>query len=132
MQVSILPNCRNDQRTIDKLTNQVNEHFDDFNMWLTPFVNPAFEERIETNSYQFKHNTIFIHFDETIIISAINFWNYTKTPKRGAREIEIFLDEALLYRVKKIIYKKRIILIKNFLKKINKILKNSKKKIFIK
>jgi hypothetical protein len=32
-------------------------------------------------------------------IAGINFYNYIKTPERGVREIEIFLDNYLLYRV---------------------------------
>lgn len=31
------------------------------------------------------------------MISLINIWNYVKTANRGVREIDIFLDEHLVY-----------------------------------
>ena len=34
------------------------------------------------------------------MISAINFWNFAKNPDRGSREIELYLDDNLIYQVK--------------------------------
>jgi hypothetical protein len=34
-----------------------------------------------------------------LAISAIEFWNYSKTPSRGVREIEIILDDNLIFKV---------------------------------
>ena len=65
-------------------------------MWMTPFLIANNEKDAK---YTVKNNTIFISFDKPIIISCMNFWNYSKTPKRGAKEIEIHLDEILLYKV---------------------------------
>ena len=59
-------------------------------MWLAPYVN------IKEN----KFNTIYILFEGQVIVSAINIWNYTKTPNRGVREVEISLDDKIIYKVK--------------------------------
>eukprot|EP01017_Pseudomicrothorax_dubius_P015402 TRINITY_DN17768_c0_g1_i1.p1 TRINITY_DN17768_c0_g1~~TRINITY_DN17768_c0_g1_i1.p1 ORF type:complete len:127 (+),score=19.82 TRINITY_DN17768_c0_g1_i1:91-471(+) len=43
-------------------------------------------------------NIVHLLLDQPIGISGINFWNYSKTPKRGLREIEIYLDENMIYK----------------------------------
>lgn len=87
---------QNDPRTIDKLMNGINKTFDDRNMWLAPFICNNDKENIANGM---KNNTIYISYDEIIVISAINFYNYSKTPKRGVKELEIYLDENLIYKV---------------------------------
>ncbi|KAL4471398.1 hypothetical protein ABPG74_008291 [Tetrahymena malaccensis] len=94
--VNILPGCQGDIRTIDKLVNCQNDTFDDRNMWLAPFINSRSDKNIICP--HLKINTIYLFFEKPVIISAINFWNYSKTPSRGVREIEIFLDDKLLFR----------------------------------
>jgi hypothetical protein len=74
-----------DIRTIDKIVNGNNETYNDNNMWLCPFQKDTF-------------NQIFLFFDKPIVISAIKFWNYSKTPSRGCFEIEISIDEVLIYK----------------------------------
>jgi len=32
-----------------------------------------------------------------VSIKKINFWNYTKDYKRGVKDIEIFMDDFLIY-----------------------------------
>ncbi|KAL4511622.1 hypothetical protein ABPG72_012467 [Tetrahymena utriculariae] len=94
--VNILPGCQGDIRTIDKLVNCQNDTFDDRNMWLAPFINSRSDKNVICP--HLKMNTIYLFFEKPVIISAINFWNYSKTPSRGVREIEIFLDDKLLFR----------------------------------
>lgn len=65
-------------------------------MWLTPFLITNNEKDAK---YTVKNNTILVSFDKPIIISSMNLWNYSKNSNRGAKEIEIHLDELLLYKV---------------------------------
>jgi len=63
-------------------------------MWLAPF------QRNEENlSNELKNNTVFVSFEKMIMISCITFWNYAKSPKRGVKELEVFIDENLIYKV---------------------------------
>lgn len=114
---------QNDVRTIDKLINGVNRTFDDKNMWLAPWVgnNPNDQDNLADGM---KNNTIFISFDKMIVISAITFWNYAKKPNRGVKELEVFFDENLIYKVKMINFNYGywffcLILKKGYLKKVN-------------
>jgi hypothetical protein len=66
-------------------------------MWLAPFVNRFFENPVE--KFNDKLNTIFITFDRPLTIAAISFWNYSKHPERGVRELAIWLDERLIFKV---------------------------------
>jgi hypothetical protein len=67
-------------------------------MWLAPFVNPKAELNL-INGRHFRCNTIVISFEKPLIFSAVKFWNYAKTPARGVRELEIYLDDRIIYKV---------------------------------
>lgn len=86
-----------DIRTIDKLINGKNTTYDERNMWLAPYIYGKINEK---EKIKMERNTIYISFSSPIIISNINIWNYTKTPGRGVKDLEIYLDENLIYKVK--------------------------------
>lgn len=78
------PGASHDVRTLDKLYDGVNSTYDDRHMWLAPFT-PA------------QSNKLVLFFNEPVTISKIRLWNYSKTPARGVREFEIFMDDVLIF-----------------------------------
>ena len=84
-----------DVRTIDKLINGKNNSYDDRNIWLAPYIYRKGQDKT-----MIEKNTIYISFADPTMISNINIWNYTKTPRRGVKDIEIFFDENLIFKVK--------------------------------
>lgn len=57
-------------------------------IWLTLKMNPLLSKQ---------ENVIIIEFQKPVSIALINIFNYTKNPERGVKEIEIFLDNYLIY-----------------------------------
>jgi len=54
-------------------------------MWLAPFCRQP-------------PNSVELVFDEPTHISCVHFWNYLRTPSRGVRDIEIYVDDLLIYQ----------------------------------
>ena len=71
-----------------------NETFNDGDMWLAPLVSDL--ERLEKRI----QNTLVFQFEKAITLGAVNIYNYTKTPSRGVRELQILLDETLVFMVR--------------------------------
>jgi protein JBTS26 len=91
--LSKLTGYEGDKRVVGNLINGNNTTTADNSIWLTPLLSDV--ERIEKG----RPNIIILDYTKSSKISGINFYNYTKTPERGVREIEIYLDNYLLYRV---------------------------------
>jgi len=81
--VKNLPGMGADVRTEDVLTKGAPGNSS--RMWLGPLVRqpPNFVELI---------------FDEPTHVSCMRFWNYSRTPGRGARDIDIYVDDLLIYQ----------------------------------
>lgn len=81
------------------LINNQNNTTSDTNIWLAPLLSDV--EKIEKG----RSNLIIMDYAKGNKIGGINFYNYTKTPERGVREIEIYLDNYLLYRVSALLFR---------------------------
>ncbi|KAG4054314.1 hypothetical protein PC123_g10575 [Phytophthora cactorum] len=42
-------------------------------------------------------NIVYIGFDTPVVLSMIKFWNYSKTPERGVKDVDIYLDDMHLF-----------------------------------
>lgn len=78
------PGASHDVRTLDKLYDGVNNTYDDRHMWLAPFT-PS------------QSNKLVLFFNEPVTLSKISMWNYSKTPARGVKEFEVFMDDVLIF-----------------------------------
>ena len=59
-------------------------------MWLAPFA--PFSGNTD------RSNCIYVFLDDPVSISRVVVYNYTKTPSRGVSEIEMLVDDVLVYR----------------------------------
>lgn len=81
--VRLLPGMEQDVRTEKNLME--GNPLDSGRMWLAPFVRSP-------------PNTLELVFDVPAELAAIRFWNYSRTPSRGAQEIEVYVDDLLIYQ----------------------------------
>jgi len=85
-----------DVRTVEKLVNGRNDTTDDSDMWLAPFKNTKSTSSDKDGKRE--PNFACVFFNAPTAISAIELWNYTKTPTRGVHEFEVEIDGSLLFR----------------------------------
>jgi len=81
--VKHLPGMHNDIRTVEKLVNGANDTSDDSNMWLCPFKNTKSNAAANckpSELHKREPNFICFLFDRPTCVSAIQLWNYKKTP----------------------------------------------------
>ncbi|PRW59281.1 hypothetical protein C2E21_2538 [Chlorella sorokiniana] len=82
--VATLPGMAADVRTPDKLVDSgysgAPQH-----SWLAP------QDRQEGNC-------VHLTLDRPVLLSAIRVWNYARTPSRGVQEMEVYLDEQLVWK----------------------------------
>ncbi|KAM9305565.1 katanin-interacting protein [Gastrophryne carolinensis] len=82
LDLSVLPDYKDDCRTLDKLIDGINVTTEDSHMWLVPFTSG-------------ENHTITINFDKSEAIAGLRFWNYNKSPEdtyRGAKIVHATLD----------------------------------------
>lgn len=86
-----------DKRVPENLYNGINtgESFDKY--FLMPYVNPRRLDHPSNLNKEFSQ--ILIFFEDHYQIGKITFWNYSKTFSRATKEIEIFLDESIIFSV---------------------------------
>lgn len=65
--------------------------------WISSYIYPK-----ENRNKHFKDkecNQFVIYFHKPTILKAVNFWNYSKSPECGTRDIEIYIDERIVFKV---------------------------------
>ena len=77
-----------DRRVAANLVDGANDTFDDVHMWLAPF---------HSSSKGLPTNALHVVFDAPVCIAAVKLWNYAKTPTRGVRHLQIFLDDNIIF-----------------------------------
>ncbi|KAK3907893.1 Katanin-interacting protein [Frankliniella fusca] len=86
--INILPEYNGDPRVVRNLVDGVNRTRDDLHLWLAPFTPGA-------------HHYIYVEFSAPYTIAMLRIWNYNKSrihSFRGAKDVEIFLDDVLIFR----------------------------------
>lgn len=100
--VRSLPGMGTDIRTADKLVNGKNETMDDSNMWLAPFRNTKSSAATNCKPHEVAQkrepNFVCFFFERPQAVSAVQLWNYTKTPARGVNEFELEIDGMSVFR----------------------------------
>lgn len=95
--VADLPGMRADARTPDRLVDGVNDGTA-AHSWLAPLVGGGSGGGGEAAPALPVPNSVAIVLDAPVLLGALRLWNYARTPARGARELEVYLDEQLVWK----------------------------------
>lgn len=60
--------------------------------WLAPLASSLGNAAVKSAG-----NVVYVVFDEPVVLSLIKFWNYGKTPTRGVRELDIYMDDLHVF-----------------------------------
>ncbi|EGD72574.1 hypothetical protein PTSG_04310 [Salpingoeca rosetta] len=82
--VNVLPGVSGDARTPDKLVDGHYNTNNDYHMWLTPHT-PG------------KAAVVEVLLPQPIMLGALKLWNYSKTPKRGVRHLQLWADGRIMF-----------------------------------
>lgn len=94
--INILPGTTSDGRSADNLAGGNFKSIGSGKGWLAPYINPHVSSKANLG---FTRNELFLIFQEHVSISCINIWNYSKTPARGVKEFEVYMDECVIFAV---------------------------------
>lgn len=79
---------RSDVRLAANLVRKTVARWDDRRAWLAPLAHSLMPGQ---------PNLVYVCFDHPVTLSMIRFWNYSKRPERGARTVEIWIDDTLVF-----------------------------------
>ncbi|KAF4318084.1 hypothetical protein JM18_003742 [Phytophthora kernoviae] len=78
-----------DTRTPDNLLSGLDKNtWEAHDAWLAPLASSLGNQQ---------GNIICIGFDTPVVLSMIKFWNYAKSPERGVKDMDIYLDDLHLF-----------------------------------
>ncbi|KAG7378439.1 hypothetical protein PHYPSEUDO_010099 [Phytophthora pseudosyringae] len=78
-----------DTRTPDNLVSGLDKNtWGAHDAWLAPLASSIGNQQ---------GNIVYVGFDTPVVLSMIKFWNYSKTPERGVKDVDIYLDDLHLF-----------------------------------
>eukprot|EP00892_Ulva_mutabilis_P007841 jgi/Ulvmu1/5429/UM022_0224.1 len=86
--VAVLPNMAGDARTPDKLVS-CGMDGSASHSWLAP--------RPKCAPHEARPNIIVVMLPHAVALSKIRLWNYQKSPERGVCEMDVLIDDALIF-----------------------------------
>ena len=86
--VFVLDRMADDKRRVENLKNGISVSDNYNNIWLAPLIKFKIQKR---------KNLIVIDFEKPFILGMINIWNYSKNFSRSVKEIDILLDDHLIF-----------------------------------